>query len=103
MDLQNITLNITCPHCSENITLTFNTIRCPKCAGAFEPESIKRIFYDYESRMANSSAMKFANSMESTGKALDKFGSCLSSLGCVIIGLPVMIILIWFIIHMLNS
>lgn len=103
MDLQNTTLNIICPYCSKNITLTFNTIRCPKCSGTFEPESIKRIFYDYESRIANSSAMKFANSMETTGKALDSFGSFLSSLGCVIMGLPVMIILIWFIVHMLNS
>ena len=103
MDLQNTTLNINCPHCGEKITLTFNTIKCPKCGGTFEPEAVKRFFYNYESRLANSKSYKVANAIEKTGNGLTGFGNFLSSLGCAIMGIPLLIILVWFILSMLKS
>lgn len=103
MDLQNKTLNINCPHCGKKITLTFNTIKCPKCGGTFEPEAVKRFFYNYESRLANSKSYKVANAIEKTGNSLTGFGNFLSSLGCAIMGIPLLIILVWFILSMLKS
>ena len=103
MDLQNKTLNINCPHCGKKITLTFNTIKCPKCGGTFEPEAVKRFFYNYESRLANSNSYKVANAIEKTGNGLTGFGNFLSSLGCAIMGIPLLIILVWFILSMLKS
>ena len=103
MDLQNKTLNINCPHCGKKITLAFNTIKCPKCGGTFEPEAVKRFFYNYESRLANSKSYKVANAIEKTGNGLTGFGNFLSSLGCAIMGIPLLIILVWFILSMLKS
>ena len=103
MDLQNTTLNINCHRCGKKITLTFNTIQCPKCGEMFDPEAIKRIFYNYESRLANSKAYKVGNAIEKTGNGLNSFGIFLSSLGCVIMGIPLLIILVWFILSMLKS
>ena len=103
MDLQNKTLNINCPHCGKKITLTFNTIKCPKCGGTFELEAVKRFFYNYESRLANSKSYKVANAIEKTGNGLTGFGNFLSSLGCAIMGIPLLIILVWFILSTLKS
>ena len=103
MDLQNKTLNINCPHCGKNITLTFNTIKCPKCGGTFKSAAVKRFFYNYESRLANSKSYKVANAIEKTGNGLTGFGNFLSSLGCAIMGIPLLIILVWFILSMLKS
>lgn len=102
MELQNTKLNINCPHCGKKITLTFNTIECPKCRGIYEPEAVKRIFYNYESRLANSKAYKVANAVEKTGNGLTGFGNFLSSLGCAIMGIPLLIILVWFMLSMLK-
>lgn len=97
MNLENEKLNIKCPHCNNNIVLTFHTVKCPKCGGAFDPEEVKQTFYNYESNVENNKATQVGNAITGAGEAMQGCGQVISGLGCLIIIIFLLIPLLQFI------
>ena len=93
MDIKNEKLKVACKNCNKNIVLTFNSQRCPKCHTHFDTDEIHNLFYEYESQLANSTAYKIGNNLESIGAEGQKIGGCLSNIGCIIFLLPIALLL----------
>lgn len=88
MDLKNEKLEVECPNCRKKIVLTFNTTSCPKCGINYESEAVHKVFYDYESNLANSKNYQFADKAGKAADSVVKAGSCIEQLGCIIFLLP---------------
>ncbi|MBS7577486.1 MULTISPECIES: hypothetical protein [unclassified Enterococcus] len=97
MDIENKTFNIECPNCKKKITLTFHTVKCPKCGITYDEKEVKQAFYNYESTVENSKLYKFGQYMEKSGEGMNQAGKTIGQLGCFIFFLPLLIFLIWFI------
>ncbi|MGO5954316.1 hypothetical protein ACTQNA_07940 [Streptococcus pyogenes] len=93
MNLENTKLRTKCPSCGKSIILTFHTRRCPKCFLVFKEDYVKRIFYDYESNVANSAFTKVGEKMTSAGEGMEKTGNTIQQIGCIIMLIPIVYIL----------
>lgn len=96
------TLKITCPICKKSMILTFNTTQCPHCHSTFDTDEVHKVFYDYESKLANSKLYRFGSYMEKSGNAMSGFGGFLQNLGCFIFLLPIGIFCIYILISLLK-
>lgn len=97
MDLENTKLKLKCNHCSNNIILTYHTIKCPKCGTLYDPEEVKQIFHNYESNVENNKATQVGNALTGAGEAMQGCGQVVSGLGCLIIIIFLLIPLLQFI------
>lgn len=97
MDLENTKLKLKCNHCGNHIILTYHTIKCPKCCTSYDPEEVKQIFHNYESNVENSKATQVGNALVGAGETMQGCGQALSSLGCLIIIILLLIPLLHFI------
>lgn len=97
MNLENARLKLKCNNCGNNIILTFHTRKCPKCGIEFTQEEVEQVFYDYESRVENSKATQIGNALEGAGDVIQGCGQAISSLGCLIICILLLIPLLHFI------
>lgn len=101
MDIKNKRLKIKCENCSKDFYLTFNTTQCPNCGIQFNPNDVHKIFYDYESHLANSNLYRFEERMEKSGESIEKTGNAIQQIGCFIFMIPLGLFCIWLIITML--
>lgn len=101
MDIEKVRLNTKCPHCKEDIVLTFNTTKCPKCHQPYDSEEVKTAFYEYESQVVNSNAYKAGETGEKIGQGLQDVGSCLQNCGCIIMLLPIVLLILYLFFSML--
>lgn len=88
MDIQKERLRINCPICGNKIILTFNSVSCPVCSSAFSEEEVHKVFYQYESQIANSKLANFGSNLEKVGNGMQKTGSSIQQIGCFIFMLP---------------
>lgn len=100
MDLENERIKINCNFCKKDFILTFNTTQCPNCGGKFSPEEVHQVFYNYESRLANSKLYRAGEKMQKSGERIEKTGSFISQIGCFIFMLPLGLFCIWLIMNM---
>lgn len=101
MDLEQARLKYKCEHCKNDIILTFHTQRCPKCGFRFNTDEVKQKFYDYESHVENSKATQVGNALVGAGEVMQGCGQAVSSLGCLIIIILLLIPLLQFIFSLL--
>lgn len=97
MDLENTKLKLKCNNCNNNIILTFHTRKCPKCGTEFTEDEVKQVFYDYESKVANSTATQVGETLEGCGTTLQGCGEAISGIGCLIMIIFILIPLLHFI------
>lgn len=102
MDLEKETMKMKCDSCGKDFVLTFHTTKCPNCGATFNTDEVHQVFYDYESRLANSKLYQHSKKMEKSGERLEKTGETISQLGCFIFMIPIGLLCLWFIISMLN-
>lgn len=100
MDIEKKTLKMKCESCGNDFILTFNTVKCPKCGIAFNIDEIHKIFYNYESRLANSKLYQRSQRMQKSGERLEKTGETISQIGCLLFMLPIGLLCLWFLISM---
>ncbi|WP_142433414.1 hypothetical protein [Enterococcus mundtii] len=100
MDIEKERIKINCNFCNKDIILTFNTIQCPNCGSQFSSEEVHQVFYNYESRVANSKLHQFSEKMQKSGENMEKTGNTISQLGCFIFLLPLGLLCLWFLITM---
>jgi hypothetical protein len=102
MDLKNMKLKYTCPHCNETFLLTYHTDRCLKCGTRYNPDEIKSIFHSFESHVENSGFTQTGDSLQGCGQALQGCGGVIGGIGCLIMSLFVLIPLLHFIFSLLK-
>lgn len=100
MDIEKEHLKMKCDSCKNDFILTFHTIKCPKCGAIFDTNEIHQIFYNYESRLANSKLYQRGKKMQNSGKYIEKTGETISQIGCFIFMIPIGLLCLWFIISM---
>ncbi|MBO1141489.1 hypothetical protein FQS87_16390 [Enterococcus avium] len=100
MDIEKKTLKMKCESCGNDFILTFNTVKCPKCGIALNIDEIHEIFYNYESRLANSKLYQRSQRMQKSGERLEKTGETISQIGCLLFMLPIGLLCLWFLISM---
>lgn len=101
MDIEKEKLKLKCNSCQKDFYMTFNTTHCPNCDAQFNPEDVHKIFYDYESRLANSKLYRFGEKMEKTGNTIESAGGFMQQLGCFIFMIPIGLFCLWVIFSML--
>ena len=101
MDIEKEKLKLKCNSCQKDFYMTFNTTQCPNCHAQFNPEEVHQIFYDYESRLANSKLYRFGERMEKSGESIEKTGNVIQQIGCFIFLIPLGLFCIWLIFSML--
>lgn len=101
MNLKEEQLNIDCPFCKKKIVLTFNTLKCPSCSASYEKEDVHKVFYEYESQVANSNFTKIGNNAEKFGSGMQKTGSAIQQIGCFLFMLPLGIFALYMMIKIL--
>lgn len=101
MDIEKERLNMKCEACQNDFILTFHTVKCPKCGAVFNPDEVHQIFYNYESKLANSNLYQYGQRMQKSGKRIEKTGETISQIGCFIFMIPIGLLCLWFIISLL--
>lgn len=101
MDIEKEKLKLKCNSCQKDFYMTFNTTQCPNCHAQFNPEEVHQIFYDYESRLANSKLYRFGERMEKSGESIEKTGNVIQQIGRFIFLIPLGLFCIWLIFSML--
>lgn len=102
MDIQKRNLKVDCPVCKQKIILTFNTRSCPKCGVKYEVEAVQNVFYEYESKLANSKQYQITNKIGKVANGVEKTGSFLENLGCIIFLLPVALFCLYMLLQMFS-
>lgn len=101
MDIKSKKIKLKCENCSKDFYLTFNTTQCPNCGIHFNSDDVHQLFYEYESRLANSKLYRFGEKTERVGDSLEKSGSFLQQLGCFIFLIPLGLFCLWLIFSIL--
>ena len=102
MDIENKRLKMKCNSCQKDFFLTFNSTECPNCHAQFDTNEIHKIFYDYESNLANSKLYRFGEKMEKSGNNIAKTGDFIQQLGCFIFMIPIGLFCLWLIFSLLK-
>lgn len=78
---ENKDIEVTCPHCVEKITISKNTLYCPRCAFDIS-ENVEELFLKLDKIDNRGTKVK------NTGKTLSSVGKETQEWGCTIFMLP---------------
>lgn len=101
MDIKTRNFKYNCPYCKDQIVLTFNTLKCPKCGHAYDPDVVHNYYYEVESKLVNSKEYQRAQRLMKTGENITSVSNGASQFGCAAIVFPAFVVLILIIIFML--